>query len=194
MRERRYTTSNGANWSRRAWFAVLMATPWAAHSQITAPAEVSSALPGLRLQGGGRLTYFALHIYDARLWVDATFHAPRFADAPLALELEYARSLQGELIAQRSLKEIRRTGDIGTSTADTWLAAMTRLFPDVAKGDRLTAVHQPGQALRFFFNGKLQGRIDDAEFAHRFIAIWLAPQTSEPQLRQALLGERGSSP
>ena len=194
MRERRHTASDGAHWSRRAWLSALMTAPWAVHSQTPAPAEVSSALPGLRLLGGGRLTFFALHIYDARLWVDAAFHAPRFADAPLALELEYARSLQGELIAQRSLKEMRRTGDIGPPKADAWLAAMTRLFPDVAKGDRLTAVHQPGQALRFFFNGRLQGRVDDAEFAQRFIAIWLAPQTSEAQLRQALLGERGSSP
>ena len=30
----------------------------------------------------------------------------------------------------------------------------------------------------------------DAEFARRFFGIWLAPETSEPRLRAALLGLR----
>jgi hypothetical protein len=37
------------------------------------------------------------------------------------------------------------------------------------------------------FNGQPLGEIRDAEFARRFFAIWLSPQTSEPKLRLALL-------
>jgi len=32
------------------------------------------------------------------------------------------------------------------------------------------------------------GEVKDAEFARRFFGIWLAPSTSEPALRQTLLG------
>lgn len=39
----------------------------------------------------------------------------------------------------------------------------------------------------FLVNGKAVGEVADAEFAQRFFGIWLAPTTSEPQLREALL-------
>ena len=39
----------------------------------------------------------------------------------------------------------------------------------------------------FLFNGSLRVEIADPEFARRFFAIWLDPQTSAPALRAALL-------
>ena len=179
--------------SRRAALALLMGAPLTLHARSPIPAEVTAELPGVRLLGSGRLTFFAMPIYVARLWVVGSFRADAFAQCPLALELEYARTLRGELIAERSLEEMRRSGHIGAEQGQAWLAAMGNMFPDVAKSDRLTALHRPGQPLRFFFNAKLRGELADAEFGPRFLAIWLAPQTSEPELRQALLGERGST-
>ena len=37
-------------------------------------------------------------------------------------------------------------------------------------------------------NGRAGGELRDAEFARRFIGIWLGEQTSQPALRQSLLG------
>jgi hypothetical protein len=65
---------------------------------------------------------------------------------------------------------------------------MTSIFPDVRAGDRLTGVHARGELARFFLNGQPRGDMRDADFVRRFIGIWLAPQTSQPQLRAALLG------
>lgn len=65
---------------------------------------------------------------------------------------------------------------------------MTSTFPDVKEGDRLTGVHRPGEAARFHFNGASVGELRDAEFARLFFGIWLSPRTSEPALRDALLG------
>ena len=48
--------------------------------------------------------------------------------------------------------------------------------------------HRPGEAARFYFNGKLRGEVREADFARRVFGIWLSPQTSEPKLRLALLG------
>jgi hypothetical protein len=61
----------------------------------------------------------------------------------------------------------------------------------VAKGDRITGVQRPGESARFFLNGKPIGEVRDAEFARRFFGIWLAPKTSEPKLRLALLARAG---
>jgi hypothetical protein len=71
---------------------------------------------------------------------------------------------------------------------------MARLFPDVQKGDRITGLHQPGQAARFYLNGRLLGDISDPAFSRRFFGIWLSPQTSQPRMREQLLGLAGRTP
>jgi Chalcone isomerase-like len=173
---------------RRALLAlgVMPRSLWAQAGAV--PIEVAAELAGSRLYGTGRLTYFGLSIYDARLWTGVRFNAERFDSEPLALELQYNRALRGKLIAQRSLTEMQRTGAIPEADASRWLASMTRLFPDVGPSDRLTGVHRPGESARFYFNGGLRGEVREAAFAGRFFGIWLSPQTSEPRLRQALLG------
>lgn len=178
--------------TRRAALLALVALPLAVPHLALAlngpPAEVLSELPGAALQGSGRLTFFGLRVYDARLWSDENFRAEPFDRAPLAIEIGYARSLRGRLIAERSLEEMRRAGPIAEAQAARWLAAMTQLFPDVHPGDRLTGVLRPGESARFFLNGKPLGEVRDTEFAKRFFGIWLSPKTSEPSLRESLLG------
>jgi len=172
--------------TRRSTLLALACAPWAVRAQ---PVELGSELPGARLLGQGRLTFLGLNVYGARLWVTEGFKADEFMRSPVALELEYARSLVGRQIAERSLAEMKKVANVPDDKAGNWLAAMTQIFPDVDKGDRITGVHTPGDSLRFFVNGKLRGQVRDAEFARLFIGIWLSPRTSEPQLRQALLGQ-----
>jgi Chalcone isomerase-like len=174
--------------ARRAFLLCLACAPLATWGEATSPAEVAGALPAARLLGSGSLSFFGLPVYEARLWVGEGFAAERFERDPLALELQYARSLGGRLIAERSLKEMARLGGFNAEQGQRWLAAMTRTFPDVAPGDRITGVQRPGESARFFCNGKPIGELRDAEFTRRFFGIWLGPQTSEPRLREALLG------
>lgn len=156
----------------------------------TPPPELQPLQPPLRLRGQGRLRFFGLHVYDARLWTAPGFAPERWAEAPLALELEYARTLYGKAIAERSVDEMRRQGEISGERAERWLAEMARLFPDVNAGDRITGIQQPGAAAVFHVNGRHVGEVRDAEFTRRFFGIWLSPQTSEPGLRQQLVGGR----
>ena len=157
--------------------------------QVPTPTEVATEIPGAKLQGSGTLRFMGLRVYDARLWLGAAAVGADWATAPLALELGYARSLDGVRIAERSLSEMRRQGDIAADVADSWLAAMKQLFPDVKAGDRITALNVPGLGVRFFINGHLKGDVRDATFARYFLGIWLSPKTSEPALRDSLLGK-----
>jgi hypothetical protein len=179
---------------RRTLLAALAAAPLAVRANIALPPEVGSELPGARLLGSGRLTFLGLHVYDARLWTADEFAADRFDRHALALELQYGRSLYGRLIAERSLEEMKRQAGFSEQQGERWLASMTQTFPDVGKGDRITGVQRPGQSTRFFLNGALRGELRDAEFTRLFFGIWLAPQTSEPRLRQSLLGPALSRP
>ncbi len=165
-----------------------------AASAIAPPPEVLHELPAARLFGSGRLRRFLFHVYDARLWTGPGFDVARWSMEPLALELEYGRTLNGPLIAERSIEEMRRGAEISPAQQGSWLAAMQRAFPDVHEGDRMTGVQLPGLATRIFVNGRLTGEIRDAEFTRLFFGIWLAPHTSEPRLRAALLaGAPGGS-
>ena len=171
--------------------AVFGAAGLAAHvrAQMPTPTEVASEIPGAKLQGSGTLRFMGLRIYDARLWLGATAVGADWTAVPLALELDYARSLDGVRIAERSLSEMQRQGDIAADVADRWLAAMKQLFPDVKAGDRITGVNVPGLGVRVFINGRLKGDVRDTTFARYFFGIWLSPKTSEPALRDNLLGK-----
>ena len=176
---------------RREFVVAAPAGLWVAVAGAqTAPSEVSGEWPQARLVGSGRLRFFGLHIYDARLWAPSRVQADVWASQALALELQYARALNGRLIAERSLEEMRRQGALDRDLAERWLQTMTATFPDVREGDRLTGIHRPGESARFFLNGGFKGEWRDADIARQFFGIWLAPQTSEPALRTALFGGR----
>ncbi len=161
-------------------------------AESTAPAqalrpEIREALPQGRLIGQGRLSVWGFQIYDARLWAQPGFGPASYVRAPLALELSYLRAFSAEEVAERSLKEIRRSAPVTDEQAARWTADMLRVLPSVQKGDRVLGVHQPGVGAFFWHNGKSSGGVKDPDFARLFFGIWLAPNTSEPKLRDALL-------
>lgn len=149
------------------------------------------ALPEARLGGATRFTVWGFEVYDAILWTTPGFQPAQWAERPFALELRYLRSFDGDAIAERSLEEMRRAASMTDAQRSQWLAAMKAAFPNVKKGDRLTGVYAPGGGARFFHNGAASGTVSDAQFAQRFFAIWLGPRSSEPAMRDALLGPTG---
>lgn len=152
------------------------------------PGWLAATLPGADLRGQGRLRFFGLDIYDALLWTAPGFESASFERHALALQLVYRRGLVGEQIAERSLKEMQALPGFDASRAEAWLARMKTLFPDVAANDQLVGLYQPGVGVGFWLNGQPRGEVADPLFARLFMGIWLSPQTSEPRLRQALLG------
>ena len=167
---------------------VALALILAAPVMADVPAHVAGALGPARIAGSGRLTWFGLHVYDARLFVPASgFDARRYMDQPFALELTYARALKGRLIAERSEAEMARLGLGSAAERQRWLADMAALFPDVRSGQRLAGVHVPGRGTEFLLDGKPLGRVDDPAFGPAFFAIWLDARTTAPELRASLL-------
>lgn len=154
--------------------------------------ELQTLLPQGRLIGSGRLTFWGLQVYDARLWVPPGFKPENFGTQALALELSYLRAFASKDVAERSISEMRRSATLSAEQAESWKTAMRQVLPDVSKGDRLMGVHRPGVGASFLLNGKVLGEIRDAEFARLFFGIWLSPKTSEPALRSALLAGAGA--
>ncbi|MFN3611517.1 chalcone isomerase family protein [Tepidimonas sp.] len=202
--------SCSTRWSSRDWAVWALgvaclsgpptwaSTPAAAEgpastSPATAAPALGELLPGAVRVGEGTLRFLGLAVYDARLLAPPGWHAEALGRTPLVLELTYRRAFRGADIARRSLEEMRRAGPIPATDEATWRAAMQRIFPDVGPGDRIAGVWLPGSGARFTLTGadgqrRALGDVADARFAERFFGIWLAPTTSEPGLRQALLG------
>ena len=152
-----------------------------------APGFVASALGSARLAGSSLFKYWGFEVYQASLWVTPAFQASAYWQTPFALELSYLRTLEGAAIAQRSLDEMQRASSLPSAQASDGLAKMTRIFPNVNKGDTLTGLHTPEQGARFLVNGQPLGDIAQADFSRRFFGIWLGASTSAPGLRAALL-------
>jgi hypothetical protein len=159
------------------------------------PVAARDGLPRLSLVGSGRLTWLGLHVYDARLFAAGPVHETQWHDAPLALEITYARSVSAARIAGTTIDELARLGVGGPAEQARWRAALERMLPDVAAGHRQIGVHRPGAGVRFIADDRVLGDLDDPLFARGFFAIWLDPRSRAPQLREALLGHaRPSKP
>ena len=118
----------------------------------------------------------------------------RYSGSAFALELRYARQLQGEDIAQASAKEMTRMGFGTESLRAAWLQTRRALFPDVVAGDRLTGIHQADRRVLFYRNDTRIGRVEDRQFGEAFFGIWLDPRTVVPDLRRELLRNPGRDP
>ena len=166
----------------------------AASALSSAQALVLSALDEewqkLPLRGQGIFRFWGLDIYEASLWMPAEA-GTAWTTHRLVLSLQYRRNFSAQDIAQRSLQEMLRQGPLSDAIVQQWQRQLTEALSDVRPGERLTAVYDPQQGLRFWHHAqrvRVSGQIDDRALAHKFLGIWLSESTSAPALRQALLG------
>lgn len=154
------------------------------------PPAVRDAVPPLSVVGSGRLEWLFWDVYDATLW---SRHGDWSYAQPFVLDIRYLRELSGDQIAVRGIREMRAQGYRDEQKLDAWLQIQREAFPDVGAGDHLTGVFLPPDEVRFYYNGRLTRKLNDREFAEAFFGIWLAPDTSAPDLRRRLLGMEESS-
>lgn len=161
----------------------LFALTFAVNANAQLPDTAQS--PNMKAVGEGRLTYMFWEAYDAKLY------APQGVwdeGKPFALTLHYLRDLEGADIADRSIKEMRKIGFNDEAKLNEWNDRMKVIFPDVKNGSVLTGVFALGKPTRFYDGNKELGVIEDPAFGTWFSGIWLSEKTSEPELRDTLLG------
>lgn len=135
--------------------------------------------------GKARLKFLFLNIYDASLIAPAGHYQEA---KPFALELQYLRDFEGKEIASRSVDEMRKLGMNDEVKLAKWYQEMQDIFPNVKKGEMITGIVDENQVSHFYFNDKELGTVYDKEFSKWFFNIWLSEKTSEPKMREQLLG------
>ena len=147
--------------------------------------HINSYVPNAKLVGKGMFSYYFWDVYTGELYApDGAYQN----QPPFALKLTYQRDLEGKKIAQRSIDEMKKQGDVSADDSDKWLSLMEAIFPDVSEGDVITGIATKEGTSVFYVNGEKADEIDDKAFTQRFFDIWLSDKTSEPKFRKKLLG------
>ena len=187
------------------WFARLRNTVFAAPllcvllavgseqsiGQVAAPvlpAQATNGMPTLKAVGGGLLRIFGFQVYNAYLWTPegASFDPTK----PHVLDIHYLRTFSAKQLAESSIDEMRGQGKGSEAVYSKWSTEMQRVFADVKEGDRLIGIATPARTAKFFHNGAYRGEVADAAFTDAFFGIWLGDKSSQPGLRERLLGKR----
>lgn len=150
------------------------------------PASIQQLLPQSMLVGSGRLSYLFWDIYDAYLYAPHGNYQP---SKPCALRLSYLRDLNGADIADRTIEEMRLQGIKDELLLADWHSQMKAIIPNVQAGTELIGFYTDEGYTLFYHDNRNIGEIKNTAFSQSFFRIWLGQQTSEPQLRQALLGQ-----
>jgi hypothetical protein len=149
------------------------------------PAEIKDKIMAEKSYGEGTLHFMLLHVYDTSLWTDAkTFSY----EQPFALSITYRMNFSKEELTERSLEEIKHAHHLPDETLAKYKKIFLEIYPNVKKGDRITAVYNSTKQVEIFYNGALYGTVADKAFAAPFFDIWLGEKTSELALRNKLLG------
>ena len=147
--------------------------------------QVQRYVEGAIKKGEARLKYLLWDVYDATLY---TSNDQYKETEPFALKLDYLISLNGKDISERSIEEIQKQGFKDQEKLTEWKNLLDSIFPDVDEGVSITGIRDSKGHTIFYKDDQKIGQIDDPEFTRYFFDIWLGDKTSEPELRQQLLG------
>ncbi len=136
--------------------------------------------------GSARLKVLFWEVYQSHLFTPANSCAEEAR--PLYLEIEYLRDIKGSALVEQTAKEWREQG-LESPEQARWLEQLDALWPDVASGDRIGLYLDRRGEATFYFNDQPLGRISEPSFGRDFVGIWLAENTTRPNLRQQLLGQ-----
>ncbi len=139
-----------------------------------------------QLIGEARLKVMFWDVYDSRLYS----HDGRYTgqQRPVKLEIQYLRAIKSGALIESTGKEWSKLG-VSHPRQQQWLAQLETIWPDIEPYDVLAIQLDENQQSIFLCNGREIGRIADPAFGQHFLDIWLSPNTSQPQLRLALLGK-----
>jgi hypothetical protein len=152
---------------------------------ITYHSAFSWAISGdIMFRGTYNHTYWGFDVYQATLFMDKKCQYP---SCDFILQLNYKRAFDGKDIVERSIDEIDNQHNLNTQTQNTYGIILGKVFPDVQQNDVIQGKMVDGFGV-FYLNNQFIGRIDDARLSQYFFDIWLSPKTSEPDMRDALLG------
>ena len=142
----------------------------------------------MKLIGQGTLKVLFFEVYDVRLLADSKAFSWK---NKFQLEFEYKREVNKQSVIESSVKEIRRQSNVLDKDINQWQEYLEQSIHPVQEGSQATVSWNPSGQITFHYQSSEPTTIEDENFARAFLNIWLGEETSQPKLRNQLLGEQG---
>lgn len=142
----------------------------------------------MKLIGQGTLKVLFFEVYDIRLLADSK---PFSWKNKFQLEFEYKREVKKETVIESSIKEMRRQSSFFDKDINKWQEYLEISIKPVQEGSQATVTWNPSGQITFHYQNSKPTTIEDENFARAFLNIWLGDETSQPKLRNQLLGDLG---
>ena len=152
---------------------------------VAAAAPVPAA--DLQLVGQARLKFLFWSVYDSRLLSEDGQY--RAGQRPLRLEIEYLLDIEADQLVERTASEWQAQG-LRHEHQQQWLQTLATIWPDIRERDVIALELDDQGRSTFYRNGQKLGVLEDTDFGQHFLDIWLSPNTTRPELRLALTGQR----
>jgi hypothetical protein len=101
-------------------------------------------------------------------------------------EIHYLRDISKKELIDNTVSQWQHLS-LNENEYLAFLPLLEKIWLDINAGDRLSMLSQKGTSV-FYLNRQKIGEIKSLTFAKTFLRIWLDENTSEPKLRQQLLG------
>jgi hypothetical protein len=105
----------------------------------------------------------------------------------LLYEIKYLADISSDDLIKRTQEQWQHIG-LEEKEYQGFISKLKVIWPDISKGDTLSLLVD-SEASHFYFNEAYIGSLVDGNFGQVFLDIWLAENTSQPNLRAELLGE-----
>jgi len=153
--------------------------------------SIAAATPALaadlQLVGQARLKFLFWSVYDSRLLSEDGQY--REGQRPLRLEIQYLLDIEADQLVERTASEWRAQG-LRHEQQQQWLQTLSAIWPDIRERDVIALELDAEGRSTFYRNGEKLGVLEDPAFGQQFLGIWLSPNTTRPELRLALTGQR----
>lgn len=138
----------------------------------------------MQLVGKAQFSVLFWDIYESNLYTaSGEFEG---ITPPLVFEINYQRNISKQELIERTREQWQELGLLITQY-EHFISPLNSLWPDIKQGDTLAIKVAKDHSL-FYFNNVYIGKIEDEKFAMIFLDIWLSKNTSQPKLRNQLLG------
>lgn len=152
------------------------------------PYNLSSQLITQDFVTVGEATFSVLFwdIYKSKLLTTSGNYPVEVTQDNLLFDINYLTDIASKDLINNTIEQWQHLG-IAAEVYQAYLPQLKTLWPDIKEGDSLSLLIHQGRSI-FYFNKQYIGVINEPEFGQVFLAIWLSKNTSQPKLRNKLLG------
>jgi hypothetical protein len=173
--------------------SVFFYSPWGLSNETKKIKQVLEQLPsdfsqlGYTEVGRAKFTFLFWDIYKSALFTKTGLYG-NTSSGDLIYKIEYLKDIKAEELIKSTVSQWQHLV-IDKQQYQHFIPLLEQIWPDIKAGDSLT-LYRNDRASVFYFNDKKVGEINDKTFGKLFLDIWLSSNTSEPELRKSLIGER----